>query len=84
MEELTTYANWIAMIAGTADGMPMTTLAIATIAWVIGLTTAKNALMTMILITATIIFLRIASNFFSKKSSYAMGMKQVLSLQWLW
>ncbi|MCZ6565834.1 MAG: hypothetical protein O6852_06855 [Gammaproteobacteria bacterium] len=51
----------------------MTTLAIATIAWVIGLTTAKNALMTMILITATIIFLRIASNFFSKKSSYAMG-----------
>lgn len=22
MEELTTYANWIAMIAGTADGMP--------------------------------------------------------------
>ncbi len=52
----------------------MITQAIGTflLAWVVGVTASHNALITMILILVTIIFLVIAGGLFAKKSSYAI------------
>ena len=52
----------------------MVAQAIATLllAWVVGVTAAHNALMTMILITVTIVLLMIAGGLFSQKSTYAI------------
>ena len=52
----------------------MVTQAIGTLllAWVVGVTAAHNALMTMILITITIVFLMIGGGLFSQKSAFAI------------
>lgn len=52
----------------------MTMQAIGTflLAWVIGVTAAHNALLTVILVIATIVALMLAGSLFTLKSSYAM------------
>lgn len=73
----TKWAEGVGVDLAAATGMPvaaMVTQAIATLllAWVVGITAAQGALMTMILITVTIVLLMIAGSFFSKKSTYAI------------
>jgi hypothetical protein len=73
----TKWAEGVGVDLAAATGMPvaaMVTQAIATffLAWVVGVTSANGALMTMILITITIVLLMIAGSFFSKKSTYAI------------
>lgn len=53
----------------------MVTQAIGTflLAWVVGVTATHNALVTIILIIVTYIFLMIAAGLFAKKSCYAIG-----------
>ena len=53
----------------------MITQAIATLllSWIVGITTAHNALPTMILIVIKIILLMIGGSLFSQKSSYAIA-----------
>lgn len=41
------------------------------LAWVVGVTAKNDALLTILLITATIVFLMTAGGFFSQKSAYA-------------
>jgi hypothetical protein len=52
----------------------MTTQAIGTflLAWVVGVTAANNALLTVILVVATIVALMLAGSLFIRKSNYAM------------
>ena len=53
----------------------MITQAIATLflSWVVGITAAHNALLTIILITITIVLLMIAGSLFSQKSAFAIA-----------
>lgn len=74
----TKWAEGVGVDLGASTEMPvaaMITQAIATLllAWVVGITAAHNALLTMILITITIVLLMIAGSFFSKKSNYAIA-----------
>jgi hypothetical protein len=52
----------------------MTAQAIGTflLSWVVGVTAANNALLTVILVVATIVALMLAGSLFTLKSSYAM------------
>ena len=56
---------------------PMVTQAIGTflLAWVVGVTATHTALTTIILITATFIFLLAAAGMFAQKSCYAIGVE---------
>ncbi len=55
----------------------MVTQAIGTflLAWVVGVTATHNAVTTIILITATYIFLLAAAGLFVRKSAYAIGVE---------
>ena len=43
------------------------------LSWVVGVTAAANALLTIILIAVTVVFLMIAGGKFSQKSNYAIA-----------
>lgn len=67
------WAAGIGVDLETASGMPaaaMVTQAIGTflLAWLVGITAANNALLTIILIVATIVVLQISGGYFTKKS----------------
>lgn len=72
--------KWMQGVGAKPDGsgkMPMPPLVVQLIgtfllAWVVGITAAHNALLTIILIAATIVVLLAANGMFSMKSSYAI------------
>ncbi|MGI9305436.1 MAG: DUF1761 domain-containing protein [Gammaproteobacteria bacterium] len=72
------WAEGVGLSLEGASGPPMAamvTQAIGTLllAWVVGVTAANDALMTIILIVLTIVFLIVAAGLFSKKSRYAIA-----------
>lgn len=71
------WAEGIGVDLGSASSMPaaaMVTQLIATflLSWVVGVTAAQNALMTVILIVVMLVLFIVANGFFGKKSGYAI------------
>ena len=73
----TKWAEGVGIKRGAATSMPVAPLitqAIGTflLAWVVGITAANNALLTVILVTITIMVLMAAGGLFTGKSRYAI------------
>ncbi|MFN0191365.1 MAG: DUF1761 domain-containing protein [Aestuariivirga sp.] len=71
------WAEGVGVKLGAADAMPMGAMAAQLLgtfllAWLIGITAAKNALLTAILIALLAIVLIVANGLFARKSSYAI------------
>jgi hypothetical protein len=70
--------KWMEGVGIKADGnmaaAPMVVQLVATflLSWIVGITAAHNALLTIILIVATIVTLIVANGLFVRKSSYAI------------
>ena len=74
----TKWAEGVGVSLDKASGMPasaMATQLVGTLllAWVVGITAASNALLTIILIVITYVFLQVSSGLFCKKSTYAIS-----------
>lgn len=74
------WAAGIGVDLGSATSMPvaaMITQLVATflLAWVVGVTAAQNALITIILIVVTLALLIVANGLFGKKSRYAIAVE---------
>lgn len=74
----TKWAAGIGVELGAASSMPMAAmgfqlLATFLLAWVVGLTETRQALLECILIVVTIMVVVIANGFFGKKSGYAIA-----------
>jgi len=72
------WAVGVGVELGSANTMPvaaMVTQALGTflLAWVVGITAAQDALLTIILIVITYVMLQISSGLFTKKSTAAIG-----------
>jgi hypothetical protein len=73
----TKWAEGVGVELGKAGEMPvaaMATQAIGTflLSWLVGITAGNEALLTILLVVATIVLLRISSGLFTKKSQYAV------------
>ena len=71
------WAAGIGVELGSASGMPvaaMVTQALGTflLSWIVGVTAAQDALLTIVLIVITIVVMQIAGGLFTKKSRAAM------------
>lgn len=76
----TKWAEGIGVKLGAASSMPvaaMVTQLIATflLAWVVGVTQTRNALMTIILVVVTLVLFIVANGLFGKKTGYAIGVE---------
>jgi hypothetical protein len=74
----TKWAAGVGVLIDDGSALPVTAMilqAIGTLllAWVVGVTAASNALMTIILIVLVMVTLLAAGGFFAKKSVYAIG-----------
>ena len=61
--------------SSVAGAMVTQIIATLLLAWVVGVTAANDALLTIILIVLTIVFLLIANGLFAKKSHYAVSVE---------
>jgi hypothetical protein len=76
----TKWAEGIGVDLGSASSMPVAAMAIQLVAtfllaWVVGVTAARNALATIILIVIMLVLFIAANGQFAKKSSYAIGVE---------
>jgi Protein of unknown function (DUF1761) len=74
------WAEGIGVDLGSASSMPvaaMVTQLVATflLSWVVGVTAAQNALMTVILIVVMLALFIVANGLFGKKNWYAIGVE---------
>lgn len=74
------WAEGVGVKLGDASSMPvaaMVTQLLATflLAWVVGVTQTRNALLTIILVVVTIAMFIVANGLFARKSSYAIGVE---------
>ncbi len=72
------WAQGVGVSLDKADGMPVAALIVQAVgtfllAWIVGVTAAANALLTIILIVAVVVCLNITSGLFGKRSTYAIA-----------
>jgi Protein of unknown function (DUF1761) len=76
----TKWAKGVGVDLGSASSMPVAAMVVQfvatfALAWVVGVTAAQNAVMTILLVVATLVLFVIANGLFVKKSSYAIGVE---------
>ena len=73
----TKWAEGVGVSLGDASEMPVAAMLVqalgtVALAWIVGVTAANNALLTLCLIVVTIILLMAAGGLYAKKSTYAI------------
>ncbi len=73
----TNWAEGVGVSLGDASEMPVAAMLVqalgtVSLAWIVGVTAANNALLTLCLIVVTIILLMAAGGLYAKKSTYAI------------